>query len=86
MAFLGELRLLQGVVGALEIGAGVLPVGIQEEIASKIVSALEVQLGEAPRLQTGERPISDGENGLRVVRVLEAGQRSIQEGGGVIDL
>jgi predicted dehydrogenase len=37
-------------------------------------------------IQTGETPLSDGENGLRVVRVLEAAHRSLQDGGQVIDL
>jgi predicted dehydrogenase len=30
---------------------------------------------------SGKRPLSDGRNGLEVVRVLEAGQRSIKSGG-----
>ncbi|MHC4077523.1 MAG: Gfo/Idh/MocA family protein [Planctomycetota bacterium] len=37
-------------------------------------------------IQTGEPPISYGENGLRVVRVLEAAHQSIQDDGEVIDL
>lgn len=37
-------------------------------------------------IQSGETPVSDGENGLRVVRVLEAAHRSLQDGGQVIDL
>jgi predicted dehydrogenase len=32
-------------------------------------------------VQTGERPRSDGQQGLAVVRVLEAGQRSMRQGG-----
>ncbi|MCL4858769.1 MAG: Gfo/Idh/MocA family oxidoreductase [Caldilineaceae bacterium] len=32
-------------------------------------------------VHTGQRPQTDGENGLRVVRVLEAGQRSLDAGG-----
>ena len=32
-------------------------------------------------VRTGQRPQTDGENGLRVVRVLEAGQRSLDAGG-----
>jgi predicted dehydrogenase len=30
-------------------------------------------------IRSGERPLSDGESGLRVVRVLEALQRSLEE-------
>jgi predicted dehydrogenase len=32
-------------------------------------------------IQTGRRPTTDGENGLRVVRVLEAAHRSLKSGG-----
>lgn len=32
-------------------------------------------------IRTRNRPLTDGENGLRVVRVLEAGQRSLDSGG-----
>ena len=32
-------------------------------------------------IRTGQRPLTDGENGLRVVRVLEAGQTSLANGG-----
>jgi predicted dehydrogenase len=32
-------------------------------------------------IQTGERPLTDGRNGLDVVRVLEAAQRSLEAGG-----
>lgn len=32
-------------------------------------------------IQKNQRPLTDGENGLRVVRVLEAGQRSIENNG-----
>jgi len=35
-------------------------------------------------IRTGARPISDGEAGTQVVSVLEHGQRSLDEGGGVI--
>jgi predicted dehydrogenase len=34
----------------------------------------------------GKRPLTDGENGLRVVKVLEAAQKSLTKGGAVIDL
>ncbi|MFH1754145.1 MAG: gfo/Idh/MocA family oxidoreductase, partial [Candidatus Latescibacterota bacterium] len=37
-------------------------------------------------IQTGERPLTDGHNGLRVVRVLEAAQESLARGGAIIDL
>jgi predicted dehydrogenase len=37
-------------------------------------------------IRTGQRPITDGEAGLRVVRILEAGQRSIKAQGGRITL
>ena len=32
-------------------------------------------------IREGKRPLTDGENGLRVVRVLEAGQQSLDQGG-----
>jgi len=32
-------------------------------------------------VRSGERPLTDGENGLRVVSVLETGQRSLDQGG-----
>jgi predicted dehydrogenase len=32
-------------------------------------------------IRTGERPLSDGNNGIEVLRVLEAGQRSLRAGG-----
>lgn len=32
-------------------------------------------------IRTGKRPLTDGENGLRVVKVLEAGQQSLNNGG-----
>ncbi|MEZ4868617.1 MAG: Gfo/Idh/MocA family oxidoreductase [Caldilineaceae bacterium] len=32
-------------------------------------------------IRTGRQPLTDGENGLRVVRVLEAGQQSLAQGG-----
>lgn len=37
-------------------------------------------------VQTGQRPLTDGEAGLRVVRILEAAQRSIKAQGGRITL
>lgn len=37
-------------------------------------------------IQTGERPRSDGINGLQVVRVLEAADQSIERNGAMIDL
>jgi predicted dehydrogenase len=37
-------------------------------------------------IRTGKKPITDGEAGLRVVRILEAGQRSIKAQGGRITL
>src|SRR4029077_3899352 len=37
-------------------------------------------------IRTGSRPLSDGEAGLRVVRILEAAQRSIKAQGGRITL
>jgi predicted dehydrogenase len=37
-------------------------------------------------IRTGNRPQTDGENGLRVVAVLEAGQRSLELGGQKIPL
>lgn len=37
-------------------------------------------------VRTGQRPLSDGEAGLRVVRILEAAQRSIKAQGGRITL
>ncbi len=37
-------------------------------------------------IREGKRPLTDGENGLRVVRVLEAGQQSLNSGGMKIEL
>jgi predicted dehydrogenase len=37
-------------------------------------------------VRTGERPLSDGEAGLRIVRILQAAQRSIKAGGARIPL
>ena len=37
-------------------------------------------------IQTGKQPISDGESGLRIVKILEAAQRSIKAQGGRITL
>jgi predicted dehydrogenase len=37
-------------------------------------------------VEKGERPITDGEAGLRVVRILDAAQRSIKAQGGRITL
>jgi len=37
-------------------------------------------------IRTGKRPLTDGENGLRVVSVLEAGQKSLNAGGIKVEL
>jgi predicted dehydrogenase len=37
-------------------------------------------------IQSGNRPLSDGQAGLRIVRMLEAAQRSIKAQGGRITL
>ncbi|MCL5995541.1 MAG: gfo/Idh/MocA family oxidoreductase, partial [Chloroflexi bacterium] len=37
-------------------------------------------------VQTGRRPITDGWNGLQVVKVLEAAERSLRQGGVPLDL
>jgi len=37
-------------------------------------------------IREGKRPLTDGENGLRVVRVLEAGQQSLNNGGMKVEL
>lgn len=37
-------------------------------------------------IRTGKRPLTDGENGLRVLRVLAAGERSLQRGGDRVSL
>jgi predicted dehydrogenase len=37
-------------------------------------------------IETGRRPLTDAEAGLRVVRLLEAAQRSIDEGGAMIKI
>ena len=37
-------------------------------------------------VRTGEQPLTDGENGLRVLKVLTAGQRSLEEDGNKIVL
>jgi hypothetical protein len=39
VALLGELAFLQGLICVLEVGAGILPVGIQEEI---VKAAIEI--------------------------------------------
>ena len=66
MALLGELRIGQALAWPLEIGAGVLPVGIEEEIieaAVEIVVVRDVALG-APRivalLERAERRAKSG--------------------------
>lgn len=47
-----------------------------------LVEPLTVELAHfAECIRTGRRPISDGDSGLRVVRVLEAMSRSMQQGG-----
>ncbi len=42
--------------------------------------ALEIQ-DFARAIRTGSRPVADAEDGLRVVAILEAGQRSLEQGG-----
>lgn len=37
-------------------------------------------------IRTGKRPLTDGENGLRVLRVLAAGERSLRSDGGKINV
>jgi predicted dehydrogenase len=37
-------------------------------------------------IRSGERPQTDGENGYRVVAVLEAAQRSLEAGGMTVGL
>jgi predicted dehydrogenase len=37
-------------------------------------------------IKTGRRPITDGRSGMKVVRILEAAQRSLRSGGTMIDL
>lgn len=37
-------------------------------------------------IRTGKRPLTDGENGLRVLRVLAAGEQSLQRGGDRVSL
>lgn len=37
-------------------------------------------------IQTGTKPLTDGQNGMRVVRVLHACQRSVQQNGASIDI
>ena len=53
MALLGELRILERLIGRFEIGAGILPVAIEEEIvqrAGEIVVMGNVLLGGADRV------------------------------------
>ncbi|HEV8228909.1 MAG TPA: Gfo/Idh/MocA family oxidoreductase [Candidatus Limnocylindria bacterium] len=48
-----------------------------------ITEALQVEMRHfIDCVRTGARPLSDGEAGLRVVRVLDAGMRSLRSGGG----
>ncbi len=37
-------------------------------------------------IRTGQRPVSDGHSGLAVVRVIEAASRSVNNGGGQVDI
>jgi len=37
-------------------------------------------------IQQGKKPLTDGENGLRVVRVLEAAQKSLENRGAVVEI
>jgi predicted dehydrogenase len=37
-------------------------------------------------IETGRRPLTDAEAGLRVVRLLEAAQSSINQGGALINI
>ena len=47
-----------------------------------ITEALQIEMRHfIDCIQTGQKPRSDGEAGLRVVRVLEAGMRSLRDGG-----
>jgi predicted dehydrogenase len=52
-----------------------------------VTEALQVEVRHfIDAIQGGTRPITDGEAGLRVVRVLEAGTRSLRSGGARVDL
>jgi len=47
-----------------------------------VTEALQIEVRHfIDSIRTGKRPLSDGEAGLRVVRVLEAGTRSLRNGG-----
>ena len=47
-----------------------------------VTEALQVEVQHFLEcVRSGKRPISDGDAGLRVVRVLEAGMRSLRDGG-----
>ena len=47
-----------------------------------VTEALQIEVRHfIHSIRTGKRPLSDGEAGLRVVRVLEAGTRSLRNGG-----
>ena len=48
MALLGELRLVERLIGRLEIGAGILPVGVEEERVEPAVEIVVVR-DVAPR-------------------------------------
>jgi predicted dehydrogenase len=37
-------------------------------------------------VRTGKTPVTDGEDGLRVLRVLDAAQRSLEQGGAPVEL
>ena len=60
----------------------------QGETATPLVEAAEPLTLEAQHfvdcIRTGSRPISDGEAGTLVVSVLEYGQRSLDQGGGIV--
>lgn len=52
-----------------------------------LTEALRTEVQELVRcIETGARPISDGQAGLQVVRILEAAARSLQEQGRPVDL
>ena len=57
MALLGELRLVEALIGRLEIGAGILPVGVEEqriEAAVEVVVVSDVALRTRARIVLGD--------------------------------
>ena len=84
----GKLRIYDK--GALKVGTGPLYGEFQYRVHSGDIHIPRIDMTEPLRnecehffecIRTGARPRSDGDSGVRVVRVLEAAQRSLDQGG-----